>query len=308
MLALAAFIMRGRAQAAIASGLGVLTSLLAPPVTLLAAAAFGLVTLRDGAVRGAQIGLGAALLCAVAGLALAPQPQVLMLTALAIWLPVWLLALVLRTTRSLDLTLTAALAVAAALVLGLFLFLNDQQAAWAALIQPMAEALQQAEVIGVADSERFVTLLAQWMGGILAAGLFLQVVFSLLLARWWQSMLYNPGGFREEFHGLRLPKALAGLSFGLMVATLLGGAGSASMIDHLTLVFLSGFFLQGLALAHGSVGLLKANIGWLVLLYALLLVALPQMITLLATLGLVDAMMDFRARLARGRGIPPSGN
>ena len=40
----------------------------------------------------------------------------------------------------------------------------------------------------------------------------------LMVARSWQARLYNPGGFREEFHAIRLP---AGIAFGLMAIALL---------------------------------------------------------------------------------------
>ncbi len=308
MRPLAAFIMRGPWQAALSSGLLIAVALFMPLLSLLAAAAFGLVTLREGALRGVQVGFGAALVAALAGLLAGAPPTTVALSAAVVWAPVWALSLVLRKTRSLELALTAALGFAAALALAFFLALDDPQAAWMRVLKPIADALTEADMINAAQGEQLFALLAQWMGGILAAGLFLQVTLSLLLARWWQALLYNPGGFRQEFHALRLPKLLAGVSFALMVLTMLRGGEGVTVLDHLTLVFLSGFFIQGLALVHGAVGLLKASVGWLAGLYVLLLLALPQMITVLATAGLVDAMADLRARLARGREPPPDGD
>src|SRR5690625_6353500 len=42
-------------------------------------------------------------------------------------------------------------------------------------------------------------------------------VLGLMLGRWWQALLYNPGGFKQEFNGLRLntPQALVCVLAGL---------------------------------------------------------------------------------------------
>ena len=37
-------------------------------------------------------------------------------------------------------------------------------------------------------------------------------ILCLFVSRWWQAMLYNPGGFGEEFRQLRLDVRAAGLS------------------------------------------------------------------------------------------------
>jgi len=44
----------------------------------------------------------------------------------------------------------------------------------------------------------------------------------LMLARWWQAVLYNPGGFQQEFHQFKLQPAIAMM---LMVLFLAASAG-----------------------------------------------------------------------------------
>ena len=62
------------------------------------------------------------------------------------------------------------------------------------------------------------------------------------------------------------------------------------------------FFLQGLALAHGQLAAFNAGPGWLIGIYALLLVAPPYAFMALTTAGYADAWMDFRARMAKRTG------
>ena len=48
-------------------------------------------------------------------------------------------------------------------------------------------------------------LARQVIMGLFAMGQAYAMISFLVLARWWQSQLYNPGGLRAEFHQLRLP-------------------------------------------------------------------------------------------------------
>ncbi|NJN46815.1 MAG: hypothetical protein HC808_10425 [Candidatus Competibacteraceae bacterium] len=56
--------------------------------------------------------------------------------------------------------------------------------------------------------------------------------------------------------------------------------------------------MQGLAVSHGVVA--KAGMArfWLIGLYVLMILALPQMLLLLCLLGIIDAWGDVRARFS----------
>ncbi len=109
MQSLASFVMRGVPQAVMVIILLAALSLLLPPTSIFSAAAVTLVTLRNGAIPGALVmGLatgvsGIIALFALGGLNLAIGFLILM------WLPAWLLALVLRSSRSLSLVVMSAL-------------------------------------------------------------------------------------------------------------------------------------------------------------------------------------------------------
>jgi hypothetical protein len=303
MQSLASFVMRGVPQAVMVIILLAALSLLLPPTSIFSAAAVTLVTLRNGAIPGALVmGLatgvsGIIALFALGGLNLAIGFLILM------WLPAWLLALVLRSSRSLSLVVMSALVLGFVMIGGQFIQTGDPVAEWRSLLNPFVESLAEAQLVDTSQQAALVSLMASWMPGIVAAGFFLQLLASLFLGRWWQSLLYNPGGFRSEFHQFRLPKALA-MALLILVGLMFAQTGSEiSLVEYVLILLVSAWFVHGLALAHGIVGRLGSSSGWLIGLYMLLLFALPHTVIVLATVGIADAWFDFRARLSpRGSG------
>ena len=104
--------------------------------------------------------------------------------------------------------------------------------------------------------------------------------------------MYNPGGFREEFHALRLtPKELAVLVVIGVIGMLLG-AHALAMLGWIPLL------VAGVALVHGFIGIKGMNGLWLVAFYVLLITTWPTILIVLL-LGLIDTFANVRARLAR---------
>ena len=56
--------------------------------------------------------------------------------------------------------------------------------------------------------EQAYEVISPMLSAIFASGFVASLILTLLLARWWQSALFNPGGFRKEFYALRLPRIL----------------------------------------------------------------------------------------------------
>lgn len=150
------------------------------------------------------------------------------------------------------------------------------------------------------DLERQIAEVSRLMTGMTAAFVLLGVVLSLALARWWQSTLYHPGGFREEFQALHLGANAGWAAAAVAVLGLITGGQVAELATNLYPVVVVLFLFQGLALAHGVIAQLGAHSGWLFGLYALLLI-LPQALLLVSAAGFVDNWFDFRARLRRGQ-------
>jgi hypothetical protein len=222
--------------------------------------------------------------------------------ALLLWVPMLVLAVVLRYTRSLAATVEVALLFGVALIAFYVIGFDDPAGEWKTLLETVLAGFFEAQEIDEASRAALVEAMARWMTGTLAAAYFLQLVASLLLARWWQSLLYNPGGFRQEFHAFRLSRGLAVAAVPLFAALFFEGL--PDLLRYLALPVGAAFFVHGLALAPGQLAAFKAGPGWLIGIYALLVVAPPYAFTALATAGYADAWMDFRARLVKRSGGP----
>ncbi len=284
MRALAEFAMRGRAQAIGVAVAGVVL----PFFIWVSAAIVALVVLRRSS-QDAFIVLGWSVLAAVAIMLWQGDPGPV--TAL---LGVAAAASVLRWLRSWSLALVAI--VAAGLLTALVLNAIDSRFV-AQLVAMLNELLarvreqmpaEQAALLGQMSATQVSGLL-----GLRSASL---MVIALLLARWWQAMLYNPGGFREEFHGLRLPVPIAiGLVVGGLLIMLIGD-------DYKVWValFALPFLVAGFALIHGLVGIKRWGRAPLIVLYIAWLLAWELVTGVLLLLAVVDSWLDFRGRL-RGR-------
>lgn len=287
MRSLAAFIMRGRVQAVLVA---VVTSLV-PLLGWFGAVALALVTLRQGAGYGLTVAAAAWALLAVAYGLLAGLPQLALQPVLELWLPTLVLALWLRRTVSLPSTLRLAGCLAGAAVLWLHFAYPDPAAAfWAPLMELVGSVAgdqgTSANENWAVFSERVLPL----MTGLWALSLEAAAVAALLLARWLQSLLYYPGGFRKEFHALDLGRPAAIVTGALLIAATVAGYG---LVYDLALVVSAVFVLQALALAHGLVAARGWGRGWLIALYVLL----PLLFELLVVVGIADAAFNWRRRL-----------
>ncbi len=293
MRALAAYVVRGRLQATLVAAVSALLALILPPLACFSGAAVALVTLRMGLQEGLLLTLAALLVIGGVGWPLL-SPEPFNAAFVAILLPsVLVMAVSLRrTARPARSVILATLMVTAA-VLTFHLGTDDVVGWWYAKLQEsVSEFLPQ-----LAETERLQLMeslknIAPMMTAGAAAALSISLIASLMLGRWWQAVLYNPGGFGEEFGRFSLGKAAAlvlVLSIALLPLTEL-----KLLYQDIFVVLLVPFAVQGLAIVHVLVRQRLANSGWLVALYVLLIVAMGQMILLLAFIGAMDNWFDFR--------------
>ncbi|MEZ5581549.1 MAG: hypothetical protein R3F37_01040 [Candidatus Competibacteraceae bacterium] len=59
--------------------------------------------------------------------------------------------------------------------------------------------------------QQLLDYLAPMVVGLIFANGLASLLCGLLLGRWWQALLFNPGGFSREFHELRLDGKPPGL-------------------------------------------------------------------------------------------------
>lgn len=301
MKGLASFVMRGLSQAVMVTTVMALLSLLLPLFGILSAASVGLVTLRNGAKSGISVSLLATLACGLFMAVSFGNPIPALGFLLLQWVPMVLLGLFLRENRSLDTSIQLVLGFGLLVILGQYLILGDPAGFWETQLQPLVEQFVTAGVMDQADSQAVLAQLAGWMTGVLAAALFLQLAFSLLTARWWQALVYNPGGFREEFHRLRLHKMIGVVGIPALAILLVQTQELPDIFRHLAVLLMAVLFVGGLAVTHGILGKISSGGIWLGVMYFLLIFLLPQVVMVLATVGLMDIWIDFRARFERSR-------
>ncbi|GHB16706.1 hypothetical protein [Salinicola rhizosphaerae] len=281
MLALARWIMRGTPQALAAAAL---TSLV-PWLFWFGAAITGLVTLRRGLSTAAPVVIAAAIPAGwwwMQGDAV-PLASILLVT---------LMATVLRSRMQWSETLIVGSLVCMVLIqVGIFVPAGGAG--------PLLDELRRnsTEVAGLLDqlsaqginTERMAALV---IGGVTGLIVLLAGTACLALARSWQAGLYNPGGFREEFHALKLSRKQ------LALLVVLAGLGMLFAIPAAGLLAWVPLLIAGVALVHGFMGLKGMSGFWLVGFYALLLTTWPTILIVLL-LALVDTFADFRGRLTR---------
>ncbi|MGE0080247.1 MAG: DUF2232 domain-containing protein [Thiohalomonadaceae bacterium] len=285
---LAGYIMRGPMQAVLVASVCAVLSLVLPPFSYLGGAAVALVTLRLGAWHGARVVLGAALAVTALSLLLVqsavPGPAFLV----ALWLPMWVLALELRRSVSLGRVLAMAAGFGVLLVVMLHGMQDDPAAFWRGVFEPVFREAGRPAVDAMEEAYAVMT-------GALAAGFTLSLVGSLFIARWWQAQLYHPGGFQREFHALRFNPLLGLGTLAVAGLAYVGDERLAAFASDVVTVLVVLLLLHGIAVVHGLVRLKGAHGLWLGLMYMLLLVMLPQTAITLSALGLADAWFDFRA-------------
>ncbi|MBA6058420.1 hypothetical protein [Pseudomonas juntendi] len=280
MRALASFIMRGRMQATLV----VVISAVLPLLFWLSAAAGSLVLLRRGFRDATSVIVGGLL----AGLAVwvMGDPITFLVIAGALALAAMLRA---EHPWSRVLLASAVFAVAFSLVLDLALAQTFDM-----LAKAFAEAMPKIEGEPVLSGE----LIRPVLVASTAVTVQLFSVLALMLARYWQAALYNPGGFGREFRELKLPQQTMAVLVAVMVVAPFIGPQFIILASASSLVLV----LAGIALMHGLVAQGRLAGFWLVGMYVTLPLIMQLIYPLLVVLAIVDSLIDFRGRKS------PKGN
>ncbi|MEM8661863.1 MAG: hypothetical protein AAGF35_13340, partial [Pseudomonadota bacterium] len=256
------------------------------PFCWISAAVIGLVTLR----KGPSAGLGL--------LAWALLPSGLVLYAfgnsepLSMLIGATVLALVLRSTVKLEYAVLMSVLLAAVTGLGHVAFggeyLNALIEVFGQLFAWMEAQLSTAEApvaLPTPDAILVSGALGTWVGG--------SAIICLLLARYWQAALYNPGGFGQEFKALRFtPVATMTLALAAIAVSSLGAQyGTWAMMCMMPLAF------AGISLVHAWVAARGRGAGWIAGFYVALVLLDPVKLAVIFV-AIADSWFDFRRRWA----------
>ena len=255
----------------------VLTSAV-PPIYFLSPVIIGLVILRRGVNEALVL-----LLAAMLAMALWTVYPSMVMDQQANLMPYVLLilvsglAVVLRTTQSWQLTVLLTALVG----LGFELYLRLQPMAVDALVTQLDQLMAQNGAANSVARDQLVALIAM-----------IQTVMALLLliwSRWLQAILYNPGGFRQEFHSLRIENKAA-----LLLALMLLLSGLGVLLPETWYGYFSiPLMVAGVGLVHGTVALKHMSPLWLFAFY----LVFPVINQLLVLLALADSWYDFRKQM-----------
>jgi hypothetical protein len=281
--------MRGRAQACGVALLGTFFPFVSP-------ATIGLVTLRKGTTEGLVILLWAAL-PSIVSYYFGQGSGVLTLVSVVSLLMMVASANVLRLTGSWQVTMLATMLVASAVTMGFGLLLSAEVDLLIGKVSDIFAEIAASQSAQQAEGQEPVVPTRPLALGLVALMLTISAIVSLLLSRWWQAMLYNPGGFGEEFHNLRLDIRVAGGSL-LAFTLLLYLPGDFRFWAELMALPL---LISGLSLVHFGVKALSQGRQWLVFMYVGLVVSGPVIGGLLVGLGIADSILNLRLRLTANK-------
>ena len=278
--AIAAWLTERPSRAVIAVAFcGVLSQLL-PPFTVLWCAVPVLAALRFDARMGLLVAaIGSATAAwTIYSLAPAVMPGTFLGIALTFFGPL-ALGLLLKRTGSLNLTFQVAVLAVAALLAVVHAVLADPVAVWTPLLNELLDSMQAAGFTLEGNRQAVVARWAASMWGALGAFALVTVFGSMLLGRWWETLLRAPGAFGAEYRNLRLGIALGVTVTVVFVLALVVAKPLISALAWLGFVALA---FQGLAAAHRSRAGGRLNRGWLAAIYVLLVVPLSSAVTVVA--------------------------
>lgn len=294
MLPLAQWLLKGQGQALAFVTVCFSVGYIFWPINIIAAASLSLITLRQGAQQSVTIAALALIPAAIIGYQIGGMYMPLLLG-----LSTLITSETLKQTRSWPFSLLALTGSAYAASVVMLVFFNTALLEQVGMMQDvLAQVGKQMVNQNEAQAEMMQlineSLNARFIAGIWGSMLVIMVFFGLVLARSWQSKLFNPGGFQQEFHQLRLGKA------DTMIYTITGLGLLAIDTSFMTWAWMSFFPLtiSAVALFHWAAKQREVKQHWYVIFYALLI--LNDFVRLfLVVIALLDTTVNFRQKISK---------
>ena len=287
LLPLAEWVMQGRARTIGLVVIALLTSPVIWPNSILAAAIIALVVLRTGARNGVVLWLWCL------------PPAFVLAQFLGSYLPFLLVSsvlvssLILRASASWSYSLIGISAMGLFVAFALEHLAQPMLTGYVELVERLLTDFRE-QMSDQPEAQAAIpeTVQTAFIAGMLANMLVLSNIISLVLGRAWQAGLYNPGGFRKEFHSLRLGRTE------LIVAVLLALVLFQQGREFIPWGWIALFplLVAGIALFHAVAWRKQWGVHWYIVFYILLTIW-DLLKAVLMVLAFADSLLDFRKKL-----------
>lgn len=282
--------MRGRLEAILLASTLAMLSLILAPLSIFSSGAIALVTLRKGAYEGLIILAISSLAAGVLATLIQVPYTFILLYVLVLWLPIWLIATVLRVGRHISLAVEIAVLIGVVGVVAYYLFNTDPAAMWKQVMPRMVPPNAPIE-----DVQKMIDLMAPYMTGIAAAGAVSGMLLGLCLGRWWQALLYNPGGFKQEFLQLRVQPRLALICIGIIGIAVVSSGKISEIAWNTTILMFVLYTFIGTAVLHTVFSRMKIG-KYAVPMFYITLFLIPHSLLPVALVGFGDTWLELRKR------------
>lgn len=155
----------------------------------------------------------------------------------------------------------------------------------------MAASSNEAQIEAISLTKSYAT-------GLMIGAILLNAILQLIVARWWQAAIYNPGSLRKELQGIRLSR-LAGLLF--LISMVFSYLGNSVVLDIMPVLYML-FCAAGLSLIHYLIKQMNMTSAWfwLAVVYIVLIFAMPTSVVIVAVIAFFDIWFDLRKRFKKG--------
>jgi hypothetical protein len=294
VLFLARFILKGQSQAALVAASMAIIGLMVPPAAWISSAVIVLMTLVHGPKSGLITTAFSSLGVAIFSILIFATPQVAVIFILLAWLPVWLIAMILRQTVSMAYSLQVLTAISLlAIVLIYILFPNFGELWREPIDQMITELVRQSDEFSLAELKQTEDWLIEFLPGLFVSSIMFGSMISLFLGRWWQAVFYNPGGFAKEFQSLNLGRISALVAITIILIAMLAKSVFAIALATVVLVL---YGMQALSILHATIKIRQLHATWLLVIY-LIMLFIPQVLLLLIFASFADPWLNIRQRI-----------
>ena len=286
MRELVRFILQGRFRAMIIAGLLGGAAQIFMPLSLISSAVAGLVVLRRGEREGFVVLLGIMVIILVINQFVESKSGFELPVTLLFLGPVFVCASILRTTEAQGMAIAAASIFAAFFAIAVQVFTGDAASWWGDWLKIVVQGVEGAKFQGFEENGTL-----RMINGLIAMLLSLAVIISLLMARWMQAQVYNPGGFGKEFQVLQIPRRVA---TAVVLLILVLAIVQRQLMYDLVIIFGVMYFFQGLAILHHNNNKKGYSTAYLLPPYILLLFMPHYVFVGMACVGISDLFINYR--------------